>query len=471
MFLKSVSKLKMISIRTRLTLFYTLAAFFLLTAITSFLYWETRNILYKADYQFLAEEVDTLQYILNDKFPDLNELKKEVVEIPLEPDGSMYRYYIRVLNENKKLIIETPGINTVLPPINKLTSTAELLGKKSYKWYSANGNNYLLIQSPVHFSNKKIGFIQIALDTTYQQSMVSDRKEHIVSLIISTFCALILSFFIAHRATRSLFELTTAAKKISATSLHERLDPASWPVELRELGFAFNQMLERIELSFLRLKQFSADLAHELRTPISNLIGTSEIILAQPHSKEEYRQVIESNLEEMQRLSQIMENILFLSRAENPKFEIEKKILSTRHEIELVCEFYQAMAEEKQINIICEGQADCSAHPVMFKRVISNLLSNALKYSRNNSVIRINIVEAEDNIFITISDSGIGIAPEHLPYIFDRFYRADAARSEHSGGVGLGLAIVKSIVELHQGNIAIESKEAQGTVVSLAFPK
>lgn len=472
MFLKNARPgiLNKISIRTRLTLFYSIAAFILLTVITIFLYWETINILYKADYQFLSDEVETIQHILQNKKINKAALKDEVINSPTQTSDSIYRYYIRVVDEKNQVLIETPEISRILLPDSNLNITHKHVYKKNYRWYSNHDTNYLLVQAPVRFSNNSLGAIQIVLDISYQHLIMSDRKFLIIALLVSALSSLFLGFFVTHRGMRSLYVLTDTVKKITATSLHQRIDPKSLPKELNPLGVAFNQMLDRIESSFVRLKQFSSDLAHELRIPINNMIGETEITLSRNHSINEYQQVLMSNLEEYHRVSQLIENILFLSRAENPQLEIQKTMLNVHDEIAVVIEYYQAMADEKNITVTFEGKAEMRGNSIMFRRMISNLLSNSLKYTHVNGWIKLSITSQHHHVKITFSDNGIGIPPEHLPKVFDRFYRVDSARSQQSGGIGLGLAIVKSIVDLHHGNISITSVPDQGTTIYLRFP-
>jgi two-component system, OmpR family, heavy metal sensor histidine kinase CusS len=472
MFLKNVKLdfLKIGSIRTRLTVLYTLTALILLLTIAGFLYWETINILYKADYQFLSDEVDTIQYILNNNKTDLTALKKVAIDMPLNTDSSIYRYFVRVINDEDQVMIETPGIDAVVK--DHKDASMKLLGKKRYWYYSVHASNYLLIKAPINLGNGKLGSIQIVLDLSHQHDVISDRKILIISILALTICALILGFYISHKGTQSLYEITETAKEITISSLHRRIDPKHWPKELRELGTAFNQMLDRIQASYLRLNQFSADLAHELRTPIGNLIGETEVSLSYSHNVDEYRNVLESNLEELHRISQLIENILFLARAENPERVIQKKLLNIQEEIAIVCEFYQAMADEKNIKITYEGTGSLYANSVMIRRMISNIISNSLNYTLPDGLIHFKMTTTNDGVLqIIASDNGIGILVEHLPKIFDRFYRVDSARSQFSGGTGLGLAIVKSIVELHQGTVSITSAPEKGTTIFLVFPK
>lgn len=473
MYWKSVKYLlRKISIRTRLTFFYSLSGFLLLSLIAMFLYWVTINILYKADYQFLSDEVDTVQYILHNKAYSLDALKQACVETPSERNHSIYRYYIRVFDDKGGLIIQTPGMENILPA-QFAFKPSDLLIKKRYLWYSSDDRDYMLIQSPIQLGIKnKFGLIQIALDISYQHKVVSDRKKLVFALLTGTILALLLGYLIANRGLRSLYVLTETVKMITATSLHQRIDPKSWPTELGALGVAFNQMLERIESSFVRLKQLSSDLAHELRIPIHNFIGETELALSRTHTNEEYQQVLNSNLEELQRISQLIESMLFLSRAENPQIDIQKAPIRVHDEISFVFDYYQTMAEEKNIQMTLEGKGELNANSIMFRRMISNILSNSLNYTPENGMIHFSVVESDkDTLHIIASDNGIGISEEHLPKIFDRFYRVDSARTQHSGGTGLGLAIVKSIVELHDGTISITSQPDKGTAIFMSFRK
>lgn len=241
--------------------------------------------------------------------------------------------------------------------------------------------------------------------------------------------------------------------------------------ELIDLASAFNSMCDGLEISFNKLKQLSSDLAHELRTPINNLIGETELALSQTRNVEAYQKILISNLEESRRISQMVSGLLFLAKTENSQLIIEKKYFSADKLINSVCDFYSALAEEKLIRINCSGEGEVLADEVLFRRVINNLLSNAIKYTPENGEVKINISSShKKKTVITLSDTGVGIAELDLPFIFNRFYRSDKARSQSSGGLGLGLAIVKSIIELHGASIKITAELGKGTVAELVFP-
>lgn len=316
--------------------------------------------------------------------------------------------------------------------------------------------------------------------STYQsQLMGSSFKQEvkkvcvdkvIITLLFSTLGTIVLGNIVARNGLRRIRDLTEAMEKITANSLQQRLDPNDWPKELKYLGNNFNAMLNRIENSFTQLSQFSADIAHELRNPINSLRGMTEVILYSEKSPEAYQQLLESHLEEYSYLSKVIENLLFLARSDHGELTLDKEKLNTRAEINKILEYYQSVIDEKNLNLQFIGNAQINADPLLFKRVISNLLSNAVRYTPNNGDIEIHINSQDTFIEIAIHNSGEGIEAKHLPKIFDRFYCADSARSSQSGGSGLGLAIVKSIMNLHNGSIEIESIKNQNTVVNLTFP-
>ena len=292
-------------------------------------------------------------------------------------------------------------------------------------------------------------------------------EKIIIALLVGSLIAIFLGYVIARNGLRRMREFEDKMEKMTADSLHERINQNEWPKELKNLGIKFNSMMDRIQSSFTQLSRFSSDIAHELRTPINNLRGVTEVALTNHHYSDEYRQLLETYMSEYQYLSKLIDSLLFLARSEHGQHVLNKELLNMQTEISNICSFYQAMADENNIELTCKGDATLYADSTLFKRAISNLIANAIQYVDANGKITILIESIHQWVKITIQDTGIGIDHEHLPRIFDRFYRVDSSRSTQSGGLGLGLAIVKSIMDLHQGEIAVESKLNAGTTVSL----
>jgi two-component system heavy metal sensor histidine kinase CusS len=237
---------------------------------------------------------------------------------------------------------------------------------------------------------------------------------------------------------------------------------------LQPVAIAFDDMLDRLEDSFTRLSQFSADLAHELRTPLANIRGEAEVALTRPRSRNEYEAVIESSIAECARLSGIIDNLLFLARAEAAESKVHYSTFDGREAIERIAAYNEAIAEERRLTISCTGLGQVHADPILFGRAVSNLVDNAVRFSPDGGEITISLATDADGAEISVRDTGGGIPPEHVSRIFDRFYRVDPSRS--SEGAGLGLALVKSIADLHGGSVAVESEVGSGTSIKLRFP-
>jgi two-component system heavy metal sensor histidine kinase CusS len=284
------------------------------------------------------------------------------------------------------------------------------------------------------------------------------------SVLASAFIAVI----VTKRGLRPLREMTQSVARIGPTHLKERVTPAEWPRELKPLAIAFDDMLKRLDDSFTRLSQFSADLAHELRTPIANMIGEAQVALTRDRTAAEYRETVESTVGECERLSRIVDNLLFVARVDAAREPIARQRFDARSAAEKIAAFYQTIAEERHVTIRCSGEGQIYADPDLFERAVGNLLDNALRFTPENGSIQIGVSERNADFEVAVSDTGCGIAPEHLPRVFDRFYRAEPSRG--SDGAGLGLALVKSIVDLHGGSATIESKFGRGTTVKLTFP-
>jgi two-component system, OmpR family, heavy metal sensor histidine kinase CusS len=257
-------------------------------------------------------------------------------------------------------------------------------------------------------------------------------------------------------------------KRVGPKQLHERVTAVGWPRELQPLAVAFDAMLDRLEDSFVRLSQFSADIAHEVRTPIGNIRGEAEVALTRSRSEDEYREVIESTIAECQHLGHIVDNLLFLARTEAAEGHLDRVSFPGRDAIEKIAAFHELIAEEQKLTIRCRGDATFLADEMLFSRAVNNLVENATRHTPAGGTIEISIANAGAHTEVAVADTGGGIAAEHLPRVFDRFYRADTSRS--SEGVGLGLALVKSIMDLHGGTARIESEPGRGTTVTLSFP-
>ncbi|WP_423395976.1 heavy metal sensor histidine kinase [Burkholderia sp. LMG 21824] len=282
--------------------------------------------------------------------------------------------------------------------------------------------------------------------------------------------AMLLSYGLIRQSLAPLREIVANTGRITVDKLDTRLDASRAPRELTALVDAQNAMLGRLQQAFGRLSQFSADLAHDLRTPLNNMRGATEVALARPRSPDEYQALLESNLEEYDRLARMIENVLFLARAEHPGFVTRQRAFDVHHELERIAGYFEGLADEAGSTLSVHGQGRLIADLELFRRAVSNLLANALRYTPAGGVIALSVDETADAVRVVVANPGEPIDPALLPRIFDRFVRGDPARSGGAPGgtAGLGLAIVRSVMELHGGTAHVES-DAAGTRFILTF--
>ena len=461
------------SMTGRLTLLLTLSFLVMLFLAILFLFFALTNNLDREDNEFLSDKIQVLRTILQ-KFP--HEPKTLEEEVKWEGTAQQFtRYFARVLDDQGNVQIETPIMASTLP-VTVFPTPAEALQEpgKGVKWKSDSGKTFLLRSAWAHVTptDKKRFMLHVALDISSEEALLADfRLKMATVLLAGGLCSVGICAAITRRGLRPVHDITEATHRITASHLHERIGAVPWPQELVSLALAFDCMLCRLEDSFNRLSRFSADLAHELRTPINGLMGAAEVSLSRNRDADELRQVIEAGLEEHDRLSRMIDSLLFLARAENDEIRIERSPLDARKELETVREFYDAVAEEQGVVVVCYGEATFSAEPLLFRRAVGNLLANALQHTPPGGMVTLAVAEPLENaVAISVSNTGPGIPPEHLPHIFDRFYRADAARAQQPEGTGLGLSIVKSIMELHGGTVSVESRLGANTTFTLRFP-
>ncbi|HEX9192446.1 MAG TPA: heavy metal sensor histidine kinase [Burkholderiales bacterium] len=356
-------------------------------------------------------------------------------------------------------------------------------GRLSRQWTAPDGRWYQVLLARLPFAsgaNDQPSSVLIAL--SYDRSLPREllaryRKGLLETLVASVLVAAALGIWAARLVLKRARRIAATAGRISAHALNERLSLDDTPEEFLESTLAFNHMLDRLEDSFRRLSEFSSDLAHDLRTPINNLLGEAQVALSRPREAAEYRAVLESAVEEYERLSRMLENMLFLARADNAQARATPQWIDLREALGKILSYYELLAEERNIRLALEVRAQKGGEPrawadeLMLNRAVGNLLSNALRHGRPDCTVTVKAVAHGDgSAEIEVANPGSGIAAEHLPRIFDRFYRPCSSREESSAGSGLGLAIVKSIAELHGGRIGVRSEPGSLTTFTLSFP-
>ncbi|WP_253192039.1 heavy metal sensor histidine kinase [Burkholderia cenocepacia] len=279
-----------------------------------------------------------------------------------------------------------------------------------------------------------------------------------------------LGYAVASRGLRPVESLGRQTSRIEAHNLNARLDARGGPVELREFATSVNRMLDRLERAFVRLSQFSSDLAHDMRTPLANVISSSQITLSRARTVDEYEALIESNIEECERLQRMIENMLFLARTDNARQHLKTAELDAGSELRRLASYFQALADEAGVRIDVHGEAPVVADATLFRRAVSNLASNALEHADAASAIELAVSVQRGYAVVEVTNRGAAIPPEQVERIFERFYRIDSSRHGAARNAGLGLAIVKSIMELHRGKVEVASRDGR-TTFALYFPR
>lgn len=346
-------------------------------------------------------------------------------------------------------------------------------GESMFEWHSG-GHTYrgLARAIPTTMTGMPSVMVGLAIDTIQHDHFLTQ-----FALTMTLFVAIaalfsgLLGWIAARNGLAPLRAMKARAASVTARKLDLRLPVESVPVEMADLAATLNEMLERLEQAFQRLSDFSSDLAHELRTPISNLMVQTQVALSQARSSEAYRDILASNSEEFERLSRTISDMLFIAKAEHGLMLPSCESIDLSTELRELFDYYDALVEVQGVALVCSGQGTLHGDRLMIRRALSNLLSNAIRHAPQGSQVKVGIDMSDEVTRIDVSNKGDPIPPAQLPRLFERFYRADTARTrDDTLGAGLGLAIVKTIVTAHGGNVKVSS-DTEGTRFSMFFPR
>ena len=456
----------------RLTAWYVLAGLALVVLATTSLYFLLVTELQKSTDLFLADKVHVLRTMLRERPDDWDGLQEE---IELESAARRYQqFYIRLLDDRNVPVLTTPGMAEQLD-LAQLTAQTQGHPDRPASMKGENGRLFFVMSAAAAVGDSaKTDTMQIAIDVSQQEALLARYRQRFWFILLGTLAIFpLVGYQIARRGIRPMREMATTARHISSTNLHERIQPEGYPSELASLAATFNKMLDGLEESFGRISRFSADIAHDLRTPVNNIRGEAEVALARARTVDEYREVLGSCLEEAVRLSDLISDLLFLARSESPLAHLHRESINVGELLSGIREYYEASAADRGVSlstVVPNGAVFAQLDRTLLQRAVGNLVSNALAHTPAGKSVVLGASVESAALRIEVSDSGAGIPPEALPRVFDRFFRVDESRSQASGGTGLGLAIVQSIMLLHGGNVEISSQVGQGTQVTLRIP-
>ena len=390
------------------------------------------------------------------------------------PEIALLDKFFQIFGPAGQVTIQSSNIQSREIPLSQTAFRASLDGQSTFESVQfQKGVSLRLLSVPIRQGEQLVNILRVGTSLQATDRML---RRLLTGLYIASPLALLVSllggWFLAGRALRPVHAITQAARRISAGDWSQRIQTPPSNDEIGQLASTFNDMIGRLEVSFKQIRQFSADASHELRTPLTITKGETELALRRPRQAEDYREVLESNLEEIDRLSRIVDELLFLSRADLG--EIKLKMYPVQLD-DLFREIHQQAAvlgKERQVQtvlsriepVVVEGD------DLRLRELLLNLVDNAVKYSQEGQTVELSLELVGKQAKLIVQDHGIGIEPENQARVFDRFYRTDEARAHGAKGTGLGLAICKWIVEVHHGTIELHSRVHGGSCFTVFLP-
>ncbi len=454
---------------------FALTLVLILLAASIWIYWGLQQRMMQEDREAVLRKLDVVTVLLRTHAADSDALR-QAAYLPL-PANAPRNLFLRLSTADGRVLLQTPGFNPALDTHRftaLMVSGHPVLSKLHIKPHLHFLSAMLRVRArpAVAMPPQALQLVVVLNRSTEAHILAVYRIRLAGVLLVALLIAAAAGYVIAWRGLRPLRHMADSARQISASNLHERIDPRGLPNELHALALAFNSTLQRLQESFGRISQFSADIAHELRTPISNLWGELEVTLGRPREPAQYREALESAVEECARLSQMIQALLFLAQTELPDAALHMERLDLGGELTALAEFFDAAASEAGVHLQVRIEPGLTLHAdrVLLQRAVGNIVGNALAHTPAGGSVVLSTRRMAGVVRIEVTDTGCGIAREHLPFLFERFYRADPARSRARGGLGLGLALVRNIVRLHGGDVGADSAPGQGTRLWLDWP-
>ncbi|CAG2144203.1 heavy metal sensor histidine kinase [Cupriavidus numazuensis] len=453
------------SLTTRLALSFALIAGCAFAGVGMYLYQALATQIIERDDAELLRKVTRARAELAERDGSAAERLRELGSVVSGND----EYGLRVRLPDGTLLLATGADAGAIPEVTSLAAGAPIDGNAIQTWSTSHGypvRGVLMLAGP---GQPQVVLYQVAASRL--ALLRAYRWKVIIAACLGALGAGLLGYAALHAGMAPLRRIAAGTKTVTFSSGALPVDPSELPAELNELAQALQHMIERLRERYERLSQFSADLAHDFRTPIGNLLGQTQVALASDRSADEYQALLASNIEEYERLARMIENMLFLARADNARVALNYVDLDLAVELERQADYFELLADSRQITICVDARGTVFADAFLLRRAIGNLISNAVRYSPAGAQIGLSARQLEGEARIEVSNPGPGIAAEHLPKLFDRFFRGDPARANSLESSGIGLAIVKTIMELHHGTVQAESTPGEMTIFRLVFPE
>lgn len=448
-----------LSIKLRIALLYAIIFSFILIVLNA-------SVLYGLKYYLVYQAFDDIQNqsdVIVEKLKEVDGIITSVDKDLLFGSSIGENMYLKIVDSHGKIVYVSSPHLIGIPYDKNINAPTKIEKDETHIAYINReytyGNKFFYIQVYEDLKNQyfflKLLFVMMA---------VSD----VIGVLVSFFAG----YFITGRALRPVDYMVREVHAIDEKKLNKRLSISGNNDELSMLAATFNDMLDRLEDYFKRQNAFISNVSHELRTPLSVLKGYIELI---DRWGKDNKDVLEESIgalkKEEQEMEILIERLLMLARGDNKTLNINKKLFNVYELIAEIVRDAKVIFNEKSIEIFCHKNLEVNADRNLIKELLRIILDNALKYTDIDGNIKIYAEEVDKNVAVIIKDDGIGIPEEEIPYVFDRFYRVDKARSKETGGMGLGLSIAKLIVELHGGSIEVKSKLNEGSEFKITIPK
>jgi two-component system heavy metal sensor histidine kinase CusS len=448
--------MKPLSLTARISLLFASAAALVLLVAGVFIYRAVEQHFVEEDRHEMLGKMELIRHLVAKAHSNANldslagELDDALVG---HPDLS-----VAVVNDKGQIWFASSGAGFPRPLLDDPPATANTI-----KQWVQGGVGYRGMLTHLYINGMPYT-VALALNIAHHTRFLDEFKYMLaMAMALAAMATATLGWAVTRQGLRPLRKVTAMTASISSSRLDERLQLIHPPAELHDLIETFNGMLDRLEDSFRRLSEFSSDIAHELRTPVSNLMTQTQVALSQPREIEAYREILHSNLEEFDRLARMISDMLFLAKADNRLVLPRREPIDMAEEVRRLFEFHEAQAAESHISLSLEGAGMVYGDRIMLQRAISNLLANAIRHAPKGGNVTVGIRSGKGELELVVENPFEEIGAEYLDRLFDRFFRLDPSRRKDAGeGTGLGLAITKSIVEAHGGRV--ETSWNQGRI-------
>jgi two-component system OmpR family sensor kinase len=479
---KMITRLPL-SLRWQMVLWYT-TTFTVLLLLTGAIFYHYLESSLEAsvdtDLQLRAQQVAAGAVIshgqisLRNVTGDLPGFGTQSQNLTAQPSDANYGVLVRLLDAQGKLIAETPAFQELSVPTASITQP--LVGTPWQGTIKAQHDQEVRIDSrTLDFQGKTVAILQVGSSLTHLHTLLHQLVAALLLVgLLVLICCSASSYWLASRSFAPIQRLAETARKIKAGDLHQRVPVPVVRDEVQYLATTFNEMLDALEQSFFRQRQFVSDASHELRTPVAVIRNTAGVALLEPPQLDETITALQEIRSETERLTVLLTDLLTLARGDEGQSRFEREVIQLDRMVETVAATTEILATERRIQLSVQV-----CHPVTMVgdearliQVVLNLLDNAIRYTNPGGQIQVTVEQTENAARLLVRDTGIGIAPEHLPHIFERFYRADSVRQQTGGNSsGLGLSIVEWIVRMHGGSVDVESQVGQGSCFTITLPK